>query len=368
MLSDDLRYWLALNRLGFINFSRLQQLQLFFPELKLIFSATEKDLQQAANLSAKQIAAIKQFDFAEVEKDLKWLMQSNQHHILTLVDTDYPELLKTITQPPILLYVDGQLSALSLPQFAIVGSRKPTPIAKENAYYFAKNMAQYGFSIASGLALGIDAASHQGALQTGTTIAVMGTSIEKIYPRQCQQLAMEIKQRGALLSEFPIGTPPRPQNFPQRNRIISGLSVGVLVIEAALQSGSLITAKYAAEQNREVFAIPGSIHNPQSKGCHWLIKQGAVLTEKTEDIINELQGVLEWLKLQSVQEKLDFSDIDEDDSAILACLSEEPVALDQIVAQSGYSIEKVATHLISLELRNLIKSMDGGYAKIVISS
>ena len=225
---------------------------------------------------------------------------------LPITHADYPAQLKQITKPPLLLYIRGDLNCLHLPQIAVVGSRRMTAGGNNHARSWANYLAQHGFTITSGLALGIDASAHRGALQgsslqaeRGKTIGVMATGIEHIYPARNTQLAQQIIDGGgALVTEFPLGTQPRPAHFPQRNRIISGLSLGVLVVEAAVKSGSLITAKYALEQNREVFAIPGSINNPQSKGCHQLIKQGATLVESVTDIVDELHGPLGALSKQ----------------------------------------------------------------------
>jgi len=223
---------------------------------------------------------------------LLWLTDE-QNHLVTLADSDYPEALFNIIDPPILLYVKGRRDLLNAKSLAIVGSRHATPQGIDNAGQFANILSDAGLCIISGMAHGIDAAAHKGALRgAGSSIAVVGTGLDKVYPAANRDLAHWLAKEGALISEFPLGTPPLAGNFPRRNRLISGMSVGCLVVEASLQSGSLITARQAMEQGRDVFAIPGSIHSPQSRGCHKLIKQGAKLVETAQDILEELTGLL----------------------------------------------------------------------------
>ncbi len=226
----------------------------------------------------------------EVEQALAW-SEGPGHRLLTLADDDYPPRLLDIADPPPLLFVNGDVAALSEPALAIVGSRNATIGGRDNAVAFAHALADHGFVIASGLAVGIDAAAHEGALRGvgGRTVAVLGTGIDRCYPAANQSLARRIPASGALLSEFPPGTRPMRGNFPRRNRLIAGLSIGVLVVEAARESGSLITARLAADHGREVFAVPGSIHSPQSRGCHQLIRDGARLVESVDDILSELR-------------------------------------------------------------------------------
>ncbi len=221
-----------------------------------------------------------------VDEHLQWLASSKYHHIIRLGSPDYPKQLSEIPKPPEILFVSGSIEVLHQPQVAIVGSRNASPIGLETAYSFANELSKAGLVITSGMALGIDGAAHRGALEAHyPTIAVLGTGIDTIYPLRHTTLAEQITKQGAIISEFPLKTTPSPANFPRRNRIISGLSLGTLVVEASTKSGSLITARLAAEQGREVFAIPGSIHNPRAKGCHQLINQGAKLVENIEDIL-----------------------------------------------------------------------------------
>ena len=363
MINNEQRCWLALVRLGFISHSRLTRLLARLNDVTAIFSAPIMLLQEMAGLSPDQAHLIKTFDVNTLKPDLAWL-DHDRHYFLTINDSRYPALLKKISQPPIALYVKGDLSAFDLPGFAIVGSRKPTPMGKENAYQFASVLAHLGFSIVSGLAHGVDTAGHEAAYPVGKTIAVMGTGMDVIYPKQNKKLADRLIETGLLVSEFALGRGPMRENFPKRNRVISGLSLGVLIVEAALQSGSLITANYALEQNREVFAIPGSIHNPQSQGCHWLIKQGATLVERVDDIVAELGGLLKWSEKNQEKEKLAFPDLDEDDSVILGAIHDEPTTLDAVVHQVGLTLDKIAYHLLQLELKGYIQSTTGGYVKL----
>lgn len=306
----------------------------------------------------------------QVRADLAWLAEHNIH-LLDPHSEHYPHLLREIRRAPPLLYVWGDPTVLSLPQIAVVGSRSPTPGGRDNATQFARELASAGVTITSGLALGIDIAAHQGTLSAnGKTIAVLGTGIDQIYPQRHFQIAQEIVNHGgAVITEFPLGVQPLPANFPQRNRIISGLSLGVLVVEAAVKSGSLITARYALQQNREVFAIPGSIHNPLSRGCHALIKDGAKLVETAQDIVDELQGFLsmKWQELQdpartALQVAGELVE-NEHEERILAELGYDPVTLDTLVERTGLGAGELMAALLTMELRGLVGNMGNGYAR-----
>lgn len=244
--------------------------------------------------SLSVIPANLQPDWSAVDRDLQWLQLNPHAHIITLLDCNYPSLLKKIANPPPILYVLGDIECLALPQIAIVGTRNPSSIGIQNAGYFSQQLVKMGFIITSGLAIGIDGFAHQGALevQDGKTVAVLAHGLDSIYPGCHTNLAEQIKSNGCLVSEFAIGAPVVPGNFPRRNRIISGLSLGVLVVEAAFKSGSLITAGYAADQGREVFAIPGLINSAKVRGCHQLIRQGAKLVESAADVREELESLL----------------------------------------------------------------------------
>lgn len=276
----------------------------------------------------------------------------------------YPALLKEIPSPPPVLYIRGDLNAFALPQIAIVGSRQHSVSGEKTAAAFARTLSASGFAITSGLALGIDAAAHRGAMQQGATIAVLGTGIDVVYPRRHSDLYHAIvASGGAVVSEFLPGTPPRAANFPQRNRIISGLSLGVLVIEAALKSGSLITARHALNQGREVFAVPGSIHSPMAKGCHQLIREGATLVEKAEDIVVQLGGMLSFIA-DSANTPRQHPDLDRDEASVLAGLGFDPVDLDTLVSRSGLSVADLVSILTSLELKNMVENRAGLYVRV----
>ncbi len=286
------------------------------------------------------------------------------NRIISSTSADLPELLQRIPDPPTLLYIVGNAEALHMPALSIVGSRNPTRGGKENAYEFAKHLGQSGFCIVSGLAQGIDTAAHQGALDAGAmTVAILGHGIDRVYPSANRDLAHRISQNGALVTEYPLGTPPRREHFPQRNRLISGLSLGTLVIEAARRSGSLITARLAGEQGREVFAIPGSIHNPLSRGCHQLIKQGAKLVETAEDIVSELGALAGYLMQNDTVEKNDQSKTfryDADYEILLNALSYDPASADELAENSGLTIDQVSSMLLILELEEKIEALTGG--------
>ncbi|MHB8744379.1 MAG: DNA-processing protein DprA [Sulfuricaulis sp.] len=281
--------WLTLQRLPGAGSDTLHDLLEYFGSVENIFSASRGQLEKSHAVMRVAIDAILSGpDDTALKPALDWLAEP-RHHLIVWSDPDYPSLLREIPDPPAMLYVLGDRCLLARPQLAIVGSRNPTPMGRDNARAFAANLAGAGLVITSGLALGVDGAAHRGALEAGgKTIALAGTGLDRVYPSAHRDLAHDISRHGALVSEFPLATPPRPENFPRRNRLISGLSLGTLVVEAALQSGSLITARLASEQGREVFAIPGSIHSPQSRGCHALIRQGAKLVETAQDVLEEL--------------------------------------------------------------------------------
>lgn len=300
------------------------------------------------------------FDPSEaVDRSLAWARQPGQR-LLTLADAAYPPLLLETPDPPSILYVRGNFGLLQKPGIAIVGSRNPTPQGMQTAETFARALAAKGLGIVSGLALGIDAAAHRGALAAaGATIAVIGTGADRVYPARNKELALAIAGQGAIVSEFPLGTPAIAANFPRRNRIISGLSRGVLVVEAALESGSLITARLAAEQGREVFAIPGSIHSPVARGCHRLIKQGAKLVETAQDILEELGSHPADLGASPVAATAG-------DSAILDALGYDPCALDDLMDRTGISADLLLGELLTLELDGRIAALPGNrYQRLV---
>ncbi|MBS0335800.1 MAG: DNA-protecting protein DprA [Proteobacteria bacterium] len=288
---------------------------------------------------------------AAVQRALQWSAQGH-HHIVTLADTSYPRLLLEIPDPPPLLYARGNVDLLGRPALAVVGSRNGTAQGLRNAEAFARTFSEGGLTIVSGLALGIDAAAHRGGLAgAGSTIAVLGTGIDVVYPKSNAALFAEIAARGLLLSEYPLGTPSVAHNFPRRNRLISGMSRGCLVVEAAIGSGSLITARLAAEQGREVFAIPGSIHSPLSRGCHSLIKQGAKLVDAAEDVLAEFGS---W------QHASTAAPASRPDTGLLAHMGFDPVDIDALCARAGLPAETVAAELLRLELDGLVATLPGG--------
>jgi DNA processing protein len=306
-----------------------------------------------------------------VERDLSWL-EAPDHHLVPCTSAAYPPLLAQTVGAPLVLYVDGDPAALSEPQLAIVGSRNPTSSGSDTAHAFAEFLSATGLTITSGLAEGIDGAAHRGALAGGgRTVAVCGTGLDLVFPRGHEALARAIAARGALVSEFPIGTPGRRANFPQRNRIISGLALGTLVVEAARRSGSLITARYAGEQGREVFAIPGSIHNPLARGCHALIRQGAKLVESAEDVLAELPalaGALYEIRRPSTtaRAKIAADELDKDYEILLDALGFEPVSIDRLVERTEFPAETVASMLLILELKGLVEASAGGtYCRVL---
>lgn len=312
----------------------------------------------ALGLKSDIIHAIKNPDWTMIDYDISWLEQKNNLAI-TFNDANYPLQLKEIADPPPLLFVRGNPDLLALPQIAIVGSRNPSSLGEETAFNFAKTLCRHGFVITSGLALGIDAASHRGALNAqGFTIAVAGTGLDRVYPARHKDLATEIVTTGAMISEFPPGTTAKANHFPRRNRIISGLCQGLLVVEAAKQSGSLITARMALEQNREVFAIPGSIHNPLARGCNALIRNGAKLVETTQDILEELN------QYYSQDEKLlSFtmeSTLDQEQETLLNHVMFSPTSIDTLVENTGESVEVISSMLLILELQGYLEATAGG--------
>jgi DNA processing protein len=361
---DELAAWLTLARTPGLHAGILRPLLSHLPSAASIVSASQTALH-AAGASAALIARLRGC-CADVSADLRWLEQERRHFI-PLNDPRYPQLLAELPDGPIALYVRGRDSLISLPQLAMVGSRNPTPAGTENAAAFAAHLARCGLTITSGLAIGIDAASHRGALEAeGATIAVCGTGLDVVYPRSSISLAEAIAERGALVSEFPIGTRALKSNFPRRNRIISGLSLGVLVVEAALRSGSLITARLAIEQGREVFALPGSIHNALSRGCHQLIRQGAKLVESADDIFAELRALAGVLSTPSASLRTRTSPknsgavLDKEYEILLDALGFEPARVDDLIARSGLRADAVASMLLILELEGRIESCPGG--------
>lgn len=402
---DELRYWLALYTIPRCGLTTVLTLLKTFSTPKEILLASREALLNAG-ASASLINYLHHPDWKSVELCLRWL-EKPQRYILPWGDTRYPMLLREIPYPPLILFVTGELSVLQQRQLAIVGARYPSPTGLEIAYQFANELSERGFAITSGLARGIDGAAHQGALAAnGTTIAVLGSGLDNIYPNCHQSLAQTIlKKSGVLLSEFLPCSLPKAAHFPRRNRIISGLSLGVIVIEASLKSGSLITAAYALEQGREVFALPGSIRNSLSQGCHALLKEGATLIENCEDVVQGLsflsnpiskrmvgnkalfdkstkklvstveQGhefighnkgqdrVLNKTDELNPAQRLDIATLDSQDIKLVECLGFETTSVDTLIARTGLRVDKLLARLLTLELQGYISVVPGGYVR-----
>ena len=361
----ELTDWLILLHtpgIGPITLARL--LEIFNSPTGILSAAAAGELR-AHGIKKGSIDVLLRPDQTSIDRDLEWLDSADDHHILTRNSHYYPALLNEIPDPPPVLFIHGRLDRLNSPQLAIVGSRNPTPVGLETSHAFARNLAEIGMTITSGLALGIDAAAHSGALAgSGTTIAVIGTGPDRIYPASHRRLAEKIIAYGALVSEFPPGTPARPEHFPRRNRIISGMSIGTLVTEAALHSGSLITARLALDQGREVFAIPGSIHNPLARGCHNLLRNGAKLVEDIYDIIEELG---QYIPVPHRREP-DHSDpvtavhgLDQQQQKVLHNLGFEPTSVDALIERTGFTADILTTTLLALELAGLVTTTPGGF-------
>lgn len=377
MESEDLRdeqiASLILSRLPDIGSGRYWPLKQHFGGSEAILSAPLSCL--AGLLSGAACDQIQSYQsnpaghplYRQAEREREWLAE-NGITLLIPEDNRYPFLLKAIHKAPPLLYVKGDPGNLLLPQLAVVGSRNPSPSGKTNSFDFARQLASTGFVITSGLALGVDGAAHRGALAAGgKTVAVMGTGIDRIYPHRHRGLYRELlEQGGTVVSEFPLGTMPQPALFPQRNRIISGLSLGVLVVEAAVRSGSLTTARYAMEQGREVFAIPGSIHNPLSRGCHSLLRQGATLVEQVDDLQEPLQGLLafKWEEIPAESPSPSpAAPMDDQENRVLTSVGYEDTSLDTVLERTGLDAGRAISLLMKLELKGLIQQTAGGYQR-----
>lgn len=363
---EDWRYWLALMRapgVGPVAFKRFLER---FPGPREVFETSRAEWN-ALKVKTALVDYLLDPDWKAVERDLAWLEAGPERCVVTLHDTLYPPRLREIHDPPPILFVEGDPGLLHAPQLGMVGTRNPTRGGERTAHEFAEHLAKMGLVITSGLAFGVDAAAHRGALAGGgATIAVLGTGPDVVYPAKHRDLARQIAAQGALVSEWMPGTPPRTIHFPRRNRIISGLSLGSLVVEADLRSGSLITARLAAEQGREVFAIPGSIHNPMARGCHALLKEGAKLVETAEDIVEELRGFRPGVALDIPESALPGVDsshpgLDEEYRRLLEYIDfDEPVTVDILVERCGLTAETVSSMLLILELRGFAAAHSGG--------
>ena len=377
---DELSSWLRLELTPGVGNTTARQLLAAFGLPHQIFEASPNSLEQV--VSARLRAALQQEPAALptlLETTWQWLQDNpQQHRVLVLGDPAYPQTLLNMEDPPLLLYGMGAvgvwasagLNATTLQSLAVVGSRNPTPQGAANARAFAQALAEAGLTIVSGLALGVDGAAHEGALDGAAdgqlaTIAVVGTGLDRVYPRQHRDLAHRIAQRGILLSEYPLGTPPISANFPKRNRIIAGLARGTLVVEAALKSGSLITARLASEQGKDVFAIPGSIHSTQARGCHALIKQGAKLVESAQDILEEL-GTLTPELFPPANGPLPTVSAEAEDE-LLGALGFGPLGLDALQARTGLDIATLQARLMEFEILGQVSRLPGGLFQRLVS-
>lgn len=350
---EELEAWLRLALIAGLGNSGLRKLLLEFGSPEGALAASSAQLRRCvdAELAAQINAGGNATGAAPA---LRWLADP-ANHVVTLGDADYPQLLLQTADPPPLLYVKGRRELLNRPALAVVGSRNATAQGAANAEDFARALSDAGITVVSGLARGIDAAAHRGGLSgAASSIAVLGTGLDVVYPAHNRELAHLLAARGALISEFPLGTPPLGSNFPRRNRVISGMCRGCLVIEAALQSGSLITARLANEQGREVFALPGSIHSPLAKGCHALIKQGAKLVESANDILEELNIEI------AAPIACEAPELGADAARLLELLGYEPNSFDALCAFAGMGADTVAALLLKLELQGLIERLPGG--------
>ncbi len=362
---DDLsaRLWLLRS---FLSAAKITELINHFGSPQQVLAASHAALS-ACNLKNSTIEKLLSPQQSLIARDLAWA-QNDKHQIIRPQDDAYPERLKSINAAPILLFAIGDTEFLKQPQLAMVGSRNPTSAGKQTAFEFARHLSQAGLSITSGLARGIDAACHNGALEgIGGTIAVVANGLHQIYPASHQALAKHISEHGCIISEMPIGTAPHKGLFPRRNRIISGLSIGTLVVEAAKNSGSLITAHHAMEQSRDVFAIPGSIHNPLARGCHSLIKQGAKLVETADDIIEELLPLVN-LSASSHTSGLKSAEppqteLDSGYQKLLDCMEFDPISIDELVAKCEFNAADIASMILILELQGLVTSANGRYTR-----
>lgn len=355
---QELEYWVALSLIPGLGGEKYRRLLQVFGLPEQVFAAGISSLRQVVSGSIAH--EIRQgVDRAKTSATVAWL-ENPQNYIVTLADAEYPRALLEIPDPPPLLYLKGRIELLANPGIAIVGSRNATPQGEKNAEAFAQILSDGGLSVVSGMALGIDTAAHKGGLSgMASSIAVIGTGMDIVYPARNRSLAHRLADQGLLVSEFPLGTPAISSNFPRRNRIISGLSRGCLVVEAALRSGSLITARQAAEQGREVFAIPGSIHSPLAKGCHTLLKQGAKLVESAQDILEELG----WATSSATTTMMPANKPEEE--GLLALLGQDPIAIDTLVTRSGLTADGVSAMLLHMELAGKVASLPGGlYQKI----
>jgi DNA processing protein len=355
---DELAAWLRLLETPEVGREAARRLLAAFGSPQTVLGAGRTAVREVVGETlAAALASPPEGLDALLQSTLAWLGAAEDaapRGVLTLGDPAYPPRLLASADPPLLLYTIGRVDLLAASSIAVVGSRNPTAQGKDNARAFARHLSDAGLTVVSGLALGIDGAAHDGGLDgAGSTIAVVGTGLDRVYPSRHRALGHRIARHGLIVSEYTLGTPPLPQNFPIRNRIIAGLALGTLVVEAALQSGSLITARLAAEAGREVFAIPGSIHSPQSRGCHALIREGAKLVDGASDILDELR--LPDVVRKTMEQPGSPSTSD----PLLDAIGCDPVTLDGLIARTGRSAAELGARLLELELDGLVQRLPG---------
>lgn len=361
--TSQLAAWLRLEQTPGLGFMTAHRLLSAFGSPEAVFDADPTQLRGMVGdkLAGKLLAPPSAAMLALIERTLAWAALDG-NHLLLLADETYPQLLLEIPDPPLLLYAKGRIALLNQPSLAVVGSRNASAQGAAHARQFAQALSAAGLTIVSGLALGIDTAAHEGALlDGGATVAVIGTGADIVYPARNHALAHRVAEQGCIVSEYALGTPALPANFPRRNRIISGLSRGTLVVEAAAQSGSLITARLAAEQGRDVYAIPGSIHSPLARGCHDLIRQGARLVENAHDILNDFPGLQSHTYAPEKSAPLPFSDHPDND--LLKIIGYDPVSLNVLAARAGLDTATMSAQLLTLELDGQIEMLTGGMVR-----
>ena len=356
LAAGELAAWLRLLLTPGVGRDTARRLLAAFGAPEAVFAAPPAQVHSVVGPLAEVLRDEPEPWAAQVDDAERWLAGGPNRHVVTLGDAEYPPLLLETADPPLLLFAQGRLELLRATSIAIVGSRHASPQGKDNARAFAEHFSRAGLCVVSGMAWGIDGAAHEGALAGGgATIAVVGTGLDRVYPPRHHALAHRIAEQGLLISEFPIGTPPLPANFPMRNRIIAGLSLGTLVVEAAVQSGSLITARQAAEMGREVFAVPGSIHTPQARGCHALIKQGAKLVESADDVMAELRITPAAPFIEPAPAEPPATA-----HALLEALGHDPATLDALGARTGLAAPQLGAQLLELELDGHVVRLPGG--------
>jgi DNA processing protein len=382
MPRDELAAWLRLGATAGMGRATARRLLAAFGSPERVLGAERAAMLCVADATAVQVLLRRDArDAALLEATWRWLQDASlevPRDVIALGDPRYPALLLEAGDPPVLLFTLGRAELLAAPALAIVGSRKATPQGVENAREFARELSRQGHAVVSGLAMGIDGAAHEGALAgPGSTIAFVGTGLDRTYPARHAALAARIAAQGLIASEYPLGTPPLPVHFPRRNRLIAGLARGTLVVEAALPSGSLITAQLAVEAGREVFAIPGSIHSPYSQGCHRLIQQGAKLVTTAADVLQEFDAPAGRARMSPAQERLfpieapqgteddvdatsGFDDPRHPDAALIAALGHDPSSLDALAARTGWPADRLAARLLDLELAGAVRRLPGG--------